>query len=514
MKYLYFFLFSFNLCLITACKPSSVASTQAPFIELNEEPSEPISQKSEVVATVGDEIINLKALDQTVQLAIFDLEWRKYEIRKSALNKLIAQRQFFSNETLQSEIFLAPPRAPRLDLPQDKRLVKGHANAPVLLSVFCSFQSSHCARLQPTIKKLEAYYGESVRLRYYDLPQSFHRYAKAAANAFHCANEFGKPWVYMDALYADITRLDKARFLIIAEQLGFDLNTFEPCLDERRYDSNIKADLQLAGKMGLGNVPVVFINGLYTKGPQTIEAYRYYVDQELVRLGAILKTAVDQKLMESKLPITLMATTVGNNERNSTALIKLKGSNEGSIYKVGESLSDNIVVLRIEQQRIIIINEGRNEFVNLQASKGDGVKYAGTGHSAKEVSEVSLNQADEADAKQSNEAKQRELPATGEMTLSKDWLANQLIDKASLNAHFNNAEHVVEGQHLIKLNNIDDQRFYNTLGLKTGDVLMRVNDQWVHEGENPLWDSLEKEKTVSVILMRKGHPIRYDYNIE
>jgi len=43
---------------------------------------------------------------------------------------------------------------------------------------------------------------------------------------------------------------------------------------------------------------------------------------------------------------------------------------------------------------------------------------------------------------------------------------------------------------------------------------MRVNNQWVHEGENPLWDSLEKEKTVSVILMRKGHPIRYDYNIE
>jgi len=115
---------------------------------------------------------------------------------------------------------------------------------------------------------------------------------------------------------------------------------------------------------------------------------------------------------------------------------------------------------------------------------------------------------------ESEDFKRRELPATGEMTLSQDWLQTQLINQSELEKRFYNAEHVVEGHHLIKLAGIDNDRFYTTLGIKSGDVLMRVNDQWVHEHQNPLWDSLAREQSVSIILMRKGLPVRYDYKIK
>ncbi len=537
MKYRYLLLFSFTLFLLNGCNPSSQdskAPKPASVPNLKNEPAA-VDSKAEgsdalifsnananananvIVASVGSETIRSDELDRAIQLALFDLEWRKYELRKSMLSNMITQRQRLSADTLASEVFLTPPDAPRLDLPTDKRPIKGNPDAPVVLSVFCSFQSSHCARLQPIIKQLDVHYGESLGFRFYDLPQGFHRYAKGAANAAHCATELGKPWAYMDALYADITTLDKPRFLVIAEQLGLDRGRFETCLDERRYMSRIKADVEFASQLGLGNVPVVFINGLYTKGPQTFDAYRYYVDQELARVGVVAAVA-EQSLVESKLPVALIATTVSNDARQSTALITLQGSEQGSLYKVGESLSDQITVVNIEQERVIINNSGQLEFIKLQASTGYGAAKVsdpspdqGLGSQAPGLDEI--NPLGEK-YRPAGEEEKRELPPTGEMTLSKEWLQDQLADRAKLQKYFYNADHVADGYHLVKLNNIDNQRFYTTLGLKTGDVLLRVNDQWVHEGQNPLWESLENEAKVSVTLMRKGFPVRYDYTIK
>ena len=61
---------------------------------------------------------------------------------------------------------------------------------------------------------------------------------------------------------------------------------------------------------------------------------------------------------------------------------------------------------------------------------------------------------------------------------------------------------------------MEQQEFYTTLGLKDGDVLMQVNGEWVHSGQNSLWDTLSREEPVSLIVMRKGYPLRYDYVVK
>jgi len=481
------------------------------------------SPAKSIVAKIGNQTIELQELDTAIQFSLFDLEWRKYRLRKDMLSRMVTQRQQILNkkstDSPSSEILLMPPVAPRIVLPRDKRLVKGKQDAAILISVFCSYQSSHCARLQPIIKQLEAYYDAAIAFNFYDLPQGFHRYGIAAANAYHCAEAAGSPWTYQSALYSDTSKLDKQRFMNIAEQLSLDLNAFESCLDENRYLVNIKADIDMATKFGLGSVPVVFINGLYVKGPQNFDAYSYYVDQELTQLGLVLnpsnKSKKEPKLVASQLPISLLATTVSNDENGSTALIKIPKSEQKSLYKVGDQLLEQVKLVKVEAQRILIDNQGQLEFIKLQISTGHDISPIIVNNETMQMTEEAYETEPSFDeARQNEEMKQRELPVTGEMILSKDWLEAQLLNQTQLEQHFYLADHVVEGYHLIKLNEITDQRFYNTLGFKTGDVLLRVNNQWVHEGQNPLWDSLSKEEKLTVVIMRGGFPVRYDYNIE
>jgi len=522
MLFRYLLLLPLTLLTLLACNPSTEV-TNPESTEDNKAiktvSETQAAQAKTIVAKVGNQTIDLHELDTAIQFTLFDLEWRKYRLRKDMLTRIITQRQQLlskeSTEPPRSEILLMPPEAPRIVLPRDKRPVKGLQDSIILISIFCSYQSSHCARLQPIIKQLETHYGEPIAFNFYDLPQGFHRNGVAAANAYHCAEENGAPWTYQSALYSDTSRLDKQRFMDIAEQLNLDLKKFESCLDESPYLPTIKADIDMASKFGLSSVPVIFINGLYVKGPQSFGAYRYYIDQELTKLGYTHKTVKEDNLSESQLPITLLATTVSNNETTSTAIIKLPNNTQGVHYKVGDLILEHVRLVKVETLRILIDNQDQLEFINLQASKGHELSAPDTDtppilQPDNIVDPVPSND----EEKLSSELKRRELPVTGEMTLSKEWLETQLINQTQLEQHFYNADHVVEGHHLIKLDEIIDQRFYNTLGFKTGDVLLRVNDQWVHEGQNPLWDSLAKEEKITVVLMRGGYPVRYDYNIQ
>lgn len=101
----------------------------------------------------------------------------------------------------------------------------------------------------------------------------------------------------------------------------------------------------------------------------------------------------------------------------------------------------------------------------------------------------------------------------GETPLSRAWLDRQLQRQAELEAHFKPAELEVEGVHVLKLRGVEENEFYQTLGLKEGDVVLRVNDEWVHEAQNNLFASLESEQEVSVVLMRRGLPVHLKYAI-
>jgi type II secretory pathway component PulC len=56
---------------------------------------------------------------------------------------------------------------------------------------------------------------------------------------------------------------------------------------------------------------------------------------------------------------------------------------------------------------------------------------------------------------------------------------------------------------------------YELLGLQAGDVVLGVNEQPVHEADNPLWRALEAEDEVRLRVMRTGGLARhYTYRFD
>jgi len=468
-----------------------------------------------IVASIGAKVISQKDLDARIQLSLFDLEWQKYQLRKEALHSLIFQETQANKIADQKAIItLIPPTPPRVGLPKDLRPIMGTPNAVVTIDIFCSYQSSHCARLYPTLSELNEKYSGMIGFRFFDYPQRFHRYGISAANAFRCVADYtqekDKLWAFQSALYADINQLNHQRYMILAEQLELSSSEFERCLVENHHQEDISKDLAFGKQIGLGNVPVLFINGLYVKGAKPLDMYSFYIEQELSLMDH------SKQILPSQLPITLLATTVSNIAEQSSAEI-INQKNESMVrVKIGELIFPQTRIIDIQTNQILINNQGITEFIKIKTSQGHQLTDANHGNTLtnQNQQEALVGGNGDEDEILIDSPQRRTLPVTGEMTLSREWVDQQLLDQTALERHFYNAEHIVEGNHLIKLNNVDDQRFYTTLGLKTGDVIMRINDEWVHESQNPLWATLQKNESVTLTVMRKGLPYRYDYQIK
>lgn len=501
MKYNKFLAYLFLTLVFTGCSP-------ADNINANEDKVSPdlvatALTNNHIVANVYNELISKQQLDKTIAINLYDLEWRKYELRRAALQVLIKQRTKLNKnkdgitKSPTVEILLQPPSAPRIKLPPSQHLIKGNDSAPVTLSLFCSYQSSHCARLQTVIEALEIRYQSAVNIAFYDLPQNFHRYGKSAANAMYCAEEFGSPWHFQGALYNSIAQLNIKRYNIIAEQLKYPLSEFKACLQSQKYYSSIEEDINFATSIGLGNVPVLFINGLYVKGPQTADGFAYYIDKELQLIS-------QSSPILSYLPLALLSTNIDTEVAKSTAeIIDLRNDKNG-MFTTSDFVTPKIQLLSIAPQKIIIRHNSIDQYVLLKKIQ-------------KTTDALVTRQNDKRQSKDSAKQKainKSALMPIGTMTLSKDWLAKQLMNQDELASHFQNAEHVVEGVHLLKLHKVDKSDFYQVLGLQTGDVVLQVNEEWVHEEQNTLWQSLQSESKITLLVMRGGFPIRYDYSIK
>ena len=511
-----------NLSSKSTLTSSYQATNSSKINQTQDKSSSANSQYSEtsIVASIGSRAVSLKELDTNIQLKLFDLEWQKYQIRKEALHSIIFQNtQTSTDKKPKTIITLTPPSPPRLGLPKDQRPIMGSVNAPIMLDVFCSYQSSHCARLYPTLNKIQDEFSGTIGFRFFDYPQRFHRYGISAANAFRCAANFTEEnktlWAFQNSLYANINQLNTQRYIVIAKQLGINTPEFETCLNEQHYQPDIAKDIAFGKQIGLGNVPVVFINGLYIKGANSLDMYRFYIEQELNLIGQPTKQP-PAKIQPTNLPLTLLATTVSNIKKESMAeVVNLKIDSTLRI-KIGDMIFPGVKITDIQTNQILIDNKGTTEFIKINTSHGYDIANdpnLNTQNHTQNSNHVALNNGDD-DEILVDSPQHRTLPITGEMTLSRDWVDEQLLDQTGLEKHFYSAEHIVEGNHLIKLDNIENQRFYTTLGLQTGDVIMRINEQWVHETQNPLWASLQQEESVSLTVMRKGLPYRYDYRIE
>ncbi len=201
--------------------------------------------------------------------------------------KIAAQRETFLQSLRKGSkvaINLEPPPVVRVDVPINGAPIRGAANATVTIVEFSDFHCPFCKRVLPTLKEIEAKYGDKVKLAFRDYPiDGLHPGARKAHEAARCAHEQGKFWAYHDVLFEKAPRAGADDLKAYAREVGLDLAKFDQCVVSGKYKEAIQRDIDEGGRLGVNGTPAFFVNGELLSGAQPLEAFSRVVDRELER---------------------------------------------------------------------------------------------------------------------------------------------------------------------------------------------------------------------------------------
>jgi len=195
---------------------------------------------------------------------------------------LAARQQYL--DTLKAKtavtVALAPPR---LRVAEEGAAAKGPTDAPIQIVEFSDFECPYCLRVFPTVTEILNTYGNRVRFAYRHYPLPNHPNARPAAEAAACANEQGKFWPYHDRLFATPGKLSGVDLKQHAVELGLEAAAFNACVDSRKYQKQVDADMAAGEAAGVTGTPAFFINGRPLYGAMPFEAFKQIIDEELAR---------------------------------------------------------------------------------------------------------------------------------------------------------------------------------------------------------------------------------------
>ena len=95
------------------------------------------------------------------------------------------------------------------------------------------------------------------------------------------------------------------------------------------------------------------------------------------------------------------------------------------------------------------------------------------------------------------------------VTLDRTEVLVRLADRASLEQLLEPVPMMAGGYHLLRIADVPEGSLYELLGLEAGDSVVLVNEQPLHEGQNPLWHALQSEEEVRLRVIRQGGLARH-----
>jgi protein-disulfide isomerase len=164
----------------------------------------------------------------------------------------------------------------------------GRVDAPVKILEYADFECPSCAGFatvtEPDVRTRIVDAG-LASLTYYDFPLIQHRNTLAASNAAACADEQGKFWPMHDRIYqaqdewnAQATERPKPFFERYAREIGVDVDKWETCYDERRYQKRIAANLADGIRRGVSSTPSFIIGNKLYAGMRSYDDLKRIVD--------------------------------------------------------------------------------------------------------------------------------------------------------------------------------------------------------------------------------------------
>jgi protein-disulfide isomerase len=169
--------------------------------------------------------------------------------------------------------------------------VRGGAGALVTIVEFADYQCPYCGRVEATLQKLRARYGDKLRLTVKNEPLAFHQYAEPAAEAaLEVRAEKGDAgfWTMHDALFEHQADLSDDTLVRLAEAAGARSDLVRSAIARHRYAATITADADLADDIGADGTPHFFIDGRRLAGAQPEEKFAAIIDDEIKKAQALI----------------------------------------------------------------------------------------------------------------------------------------------------------------------------------------------------------------------------------
>jgi protein-disulfide isomerase len=257
------------------------------------EAAAPDAQEAEVkqaVASVPREIFNYAVIAFVCLLVGGIVGWTA-RTRMSADNDAVIDRAV---QTVVAAVPRGPTAVPtrdpnvRYDVSEAGNPAKGVQNpdeALVTIIEFGDFRCGFCRRFSdetlPLI--LDTYEGQ-VRYVFRDYPiltaESYQ-----AAMAAECADDQGAFWAFHDWAYANQNALNRDGFMVIAENLGLNMDQFTTCVDGQIYNQEVSEDFNAGRALGITGTPTFFINGKILIGAEPFAVFQQRIDAELASIA-------------------------------------------------------------------------------------------------------------------------------------------------------------------------------------------------------------------------------------
>lgn len=195
--------------------------------------------------------------------------------RKSrARNELIAKLK----EGVDIKVNLEPPRV-EINIKDAPSI--GDKDAKIKLVEFSDYQCPYCKRVRPAIWRLLDEYKGNILYVFRDFPLTFHRDAKKAHEAAHCAGDQGKYFDYNRKAFDNQSNIGVEDLKKYAKELNLDTKKFEKCLASDKYAKRVEESVQAGAGVGVSGTPAFFINGIMLSGAMPYEAFKEIIEQEM-----------------------------------------------------------------------------------------------------------------------------------------------------------------------------------------------------------------------------------------
>lgn len=168
----------------------------------------------------------------------------------------------------------------------------GDPNAPVKIIEFSDFQCPYCKRFSDQTEPLIVEnYVATGKVFFEYIPYGPGGYpigqeSSDAAMASFCAAEQGKFWEYHDMLFANHTGENVGDYTLkrleaFAQALGLNLDQYNQCMKEKRFQDKIEEGIALGRENNVGGTPSFLINGKLVEGAVPYQTFQQEIEAAL-----------------------------------------------------------------------------------------------------------------------------------------------------------------------------------------------------------------------------------------